>query len=405
MSNESNLLSALLKNRAAHDQVADKLAGVLSEQGSLVLKHAGDYYDRDVNAQSVAQDVLTNDIARSLSNPKHKELFSSLVEGLYNSEVSPANVLHDFMAVRREAAAASLASALVSGDDPTKALELIDVYSDLCAPSASEEDSGVLQAYDVGTLVKDNFDSSNLIKVYPKTLNDRLDGGVLRGHHIVVFARPEMGKTLMVVNMVYGFLRQNLRVLYVGNEEPVVDTALRIVCRLTELTKQEVHKDPAAAHAKAIEAGYGNVVLAGLAPGSPREIQKLITEYAPDVLVIDQLRNMNVGGGKDTGFTQQLEKAATAARRLGKSNDCLVISVTQAGDSASGKAVLEMGDCDSSNTGIPAQADVMIGVGASAEDETQGRRVISLCKNKRSGNHDFFAVGIDPQISRVRSLG
>lgn len=402
---ERTIISSCLKSRSAFESVADKLDGDISEQGAVVLKHAGSYYDRDVAASCVDKEVITNDVARSLSNPKHKELFATLISELFSLEVSPANVLHDFMAVKREAASARLASALVAGDDPEKALELIEEYSDTCTPASSDEgDSGILQGYDVNSLVADNFDNGSLIKVYPKSLNERLDGGVLRGHHIVVFARPEMGKTLMVVNMVYGFLRQNLKVLYVGNEEPVVDTALRIVCRLTDMTKHDVHADPAAAHEKAMEAGYGNVVLAGLAPGSPREIQRLMNEYKPDVLVIDQLRNMSVGGSKDAGFTQQLEKAATAARRLGKENDCLVVSVTQAGDSASGKAVLDMGDVDSSNTGIPAQADVMIGVGATADDEAQGRRVISLPKNKRSGNHEFFAVGIDPHTSTVRSL-
>ena len=64
-----------------------------------------------------------------------------------------------------------------------------------------------------------------------------------------------------------------------------------------------------------------------------------------------------------------------------------------------------MGDVDNSNTGIPAQADVMIGIGATSEDESQGRRVLSLPKNKRSGNHEYFAVNVDPQLSRVRSAG
>ena len=399
---ERNLLASCLRSRKAFEVVADKVSDALSEQGTLIMKHAAAYYDRDVDAQSIDTEVLTNELGRSLSNPKHKEMFTTLVKDLAGLEVSPDNVVHDYLAIQREAAGAKLASALIAGDNPEKATQLIEEYESWCSGELAEEEDDVLQAYDVRALVKDNFDDRALIKLYPKSLNDRLDGGALRGHHIVIFARPEMGKTLLTINLVYGFLRQNLTVLYIGNEEPVVDTALRMVCRLTERTKYEVHDNPEDAMKIAMDNGYGNVILASLSPGSPREIQKLITEYAPDVLVIDQLRNLSVG--KTEGFTQQLEAAATAARRLGKRNNCLTVSVTQAGDSASGKAVLEMGDVDNSNTGIPAQADVMIGIGATQEDEAQGRRVLSLPKNKRSGNHEFFAVGIDPSISLVRSL-
>jgi hypothetical protein len=149
------------------------------------------------------------------------------------------------------------------------------------------------------------------------------------------------------------------------------------------------------------EMGYDNWIAARMYPGSPAEIGALCEEYQPDILVIDQLRNIRM---KEDNYVQKLEKAASAARNLGKRYDCLVLSVTQAGDSASGKPVLDMGDVDSSNTGIPAQADVMVGIGCSEDDKDNGRRVLSLPKNKRSGNHDFFPVRIDPTKSRIISV-
>ncbi len=78
----------------------------------------------------------------------------------------------------------------------------------------------------------------------------------------------------------------------------------------------------------------------------------------------------------------------------------LTLSVTQAGDSASGKLVLETGDVDFSNVGIPAQADVMVGIGFDATFEAEGLRNISLPKNKISGRHENFPVRIVPQLSR-----
>ena len=63
-----------------------------------------------------------------------------------------------------------------------------------------------------------------------------------------------------------------------------------------------------------------------------------------------------------------------------------------------------MGDVDFSNTGIPAQADVMVGIGMDASLEAEGLRTISLPKNKVSGIHDNFPVRITPQLSRITSV-
>jgi hypothetical protein len=167
------------------------------------------------------------------------------------------------------------------------------------------------------------------------------------------------------------------------------------------MTRNEVLENPAEAEAKANASGYGLVVFAGLSPGTPTEIEELVVEHTPDVLIVDQLRNLNV---KEDNFVRALEKAASAVRNIGKRHHCVVISVTQAGDSASGKSVLDMGDVDNSNTGIPAQADVLLGIGMSSEDEARGFRVLSLCKNKPGGNHDFFPVAVEPAKSMVRSM-
>jgi archaellum biogenesis ATPase FlaH len=336
-----------------------------------------------------------------MSNPKHKEMFGTLVESIATEEVSASNVVHDFIEVKREAAGSRLASSLAAGSSAEKVRVHLDEYVKWEEATALEEDeSDIINGMSITELVGDT-DEKGLIKVWPISLNDRLDGGLLRGHHMLIFARPEMGKTLMMVNMMAGFVAQDLTVLYVGNEEPVRDTMYRLVSRLTGMNKGEIIGDQELADALARERGYENIYFKDATPGTPRQIQRWIDEVQPDVVIVDQIRNLNVN---EEHFVQKLEKAATAVRNLGKSNDVLMVSVTQAGDSASGKATLDMGDVDSSNTGIPAQTDVMVGVGATADDEASNRRILSLPKNKRSGRHEFFPVSIDPQLSNVRSI-
>ena len=115
-------------------------------------------------------------------------------------------------------------------------------------------------------------------------------------------------------------------------------------------------------------------------------------------MVIDQLRNIDVDS---ENRTQALEKAATEARNTAKKFDIPVISVTQAGDSASGRTILSRGDIDGSNVGMPATADLMLGIGCTMEMEQRNMRVLSFPKNKISGRHEPINITIDPLLSRV----
>lgn len=403
---ERKVLAAILRSKEAYNAIAGLVVeGTFTEQASVIWKAASRYYSRDGAAQSCDYEVVGGDIARSLKSPKHRETFAEILRDLQGLEVSPANIAHDFLAVRREAAGAKLASALVMNKEADEIEPLLEEYGktvQVCInelePDSSTE---ILQGLPLSEITK-TYSEGELIKLLPDALNRRLDGGLLRGHHVVIFARPEIGKTLFLINAVAGFLAQGLVVLYVGNEDPLADIVLRVVSRLANRNKFEVLADPSGAEEIARDNGYDNLILAGLCPGTPREIEALVEKYKPDVLIIDQLRNITVAN-REGNYTQQLEKAATAARNIAKRFGVLVLSVTQAGDSASGKGVLEMGDVDSSNTGIPAQADVMVGIGATQEDSQYGRRVLSLPKNKRSGKHEFFPVKIDAAKSMMWS--
>jgi archaellum biogenesis ATPase FlaH len=236
--------------------------------------------------------------------------------------------------------------------------------------------------------------------VWPPALNEVLDGGAKPGHHILVFAPTEMGKTLFVINAVAGFLKQGLRVLYCGNEDPAADILMRLMTRLTGMTKHEIRDNPTKAEKLLGERNWSKLTLASLAPGTFKQIHDLVDKYDPRVVVLDQLRNIAVDS---ENRTQALEKAATSARNLGKSKGLLVVSVTQAADSASGKTVLGRGDVDSSNVGIPGQCDLMIGIGADSSMEDQGLRILSLPKNKLSGKHTPIPVTFNYALSRIEA--
>ena len=398
---ERHVLSSSIKSREDFDAIAAHVGSTdLSEQGWIIWQCIEEYYGTDSAARHVDPDILAEYTARTVSADKHKEMFRALVRDVAAFDASPANVIDDLLATKRDVAGKRLASALLSGGDTDR---LLSDYTSLLTQDSFEtgNEVEVRIGLSVEELVADSFNPEGLIEVWPPTLNARLDGGVKPGHHIIVFARPEMGKTMAVIEMMAGFVSQGLTVLYVGNEDPIADINMRVVNRLSLMNKFEVLNNPVEADTKAREAGYDLLIMASLAPGTPREITALIEEHTPDVLVLDQLKNLNMFNDNKV---LALEEAAQQARNWAKRYSCVVVSVTQAGDSASGKAVLDMGDCDWSNTGIPGACDLIVGLGATERNLQRGELVISLPKNKISGRHEFFAVLADPTLSQLIPL-
>ncbi len=402
MSREQHILASTMKSREAYEQIESHVEhNDLTEQGWIIWQGIVQYYRADEACTTVDAGLLGEAVSRGMSADKHKDMFRSLVANLADFDTSPANVVEDLLAHKREVCGHELASALLTGGQVER---LIGEYESLRQRTTLEgegEDAEIYQGRDVEELCREGFDPEGLIQVWPPSLNARLDGGVKPGHHIVLFARPEMGKTMTVIDMMAGFLHQGLTVLYIGNEDPITDINMRVVNRLSLMNKFDVLNNPKEADRRCREKNYELLIMASLAPGTPREITSLIKAHAPDVLVLDQLRNLNMG---NDNFVQKLEEAATQARNWAKQYSCVVVSVTQAGDSASGKAVLDLGDVDYSNTGIPAQADVMIGLGANDKNLARGEIVMSLPKNKVSGKHEYFAVLTEPTLSQLIPL-
>ena len=395
---EKRLLAAALKERKAYEEIFSRiLPEQFSPLGQFVVGAVSDFYDRDTDAQHCERDTILGRLRVKLSNPKQLGAVEAYFAAVPD-EVSVPNLLADVRGFRLARLGDQIALGFANGEDSRKISELMNEFQEIHADDSPADDEEVFKGASVSGIIQSAFTSENQIKLLPKELNAKLDGGARPGHHVLVYARPEIGKTLFVINLTAGFLGQNLPVLYIGNEDPASDILIRMVCRLSKMVKADVLKNPDKAEALAREKGYDNLTIAALAPGNFFEIRKLVERYKPKVVILDQLRNLEV---YSDSRVQALEKAATEARNLAKRHGLVVVSVTQAGESAEGKAVLGRDDIDFSKTGIPAQVDLMIGIGADETMERHGIRTISLPKNKLSGNHDYFSVSINPQLGII----
>ena len=371
----------------------------LSDQAKIIYQLILEFYEQDSKAKSLDVDLLVSRISREF--PKQKDIFCSIIRDLPDKDaISTMNLLGEIAALRKERLGRELSQKLLANHSDG-VIELMEDYRGVeDALNAIENGDEVYQSKDIRELFS-SISNENKLRLWPKSLNDAVGGGALPGHNILVFGRPESGKSLFTLNLSGGLLHDGKKVLYIENEDVSEVVLTRLVARLTGMTAEEVEKDPNKAQKLANDSGYENFILKSVSPGTFYEIQSLIDRYKPDVVIINQLRNLYVG---NCPRVEQMERVATRARNLAKEYNIVVIGVTQAGDSADNKLVLEMGDIDFSNTGMPAQMDLIIGIGNNHNFEQNGRRMLSLPKNKLSGLHSYFPVAVDIKLSKIISI-
>lgn len=404
---ENLILSTALKGRRDfemfHKYIDPKR---WSREFQIVWEFVSSYYTRDREALYVDRGVLAEIIAGSVRNDKHLDKFMAMINQAYDMEVSGANVKEAVLMAKREELATALSMAIANGKDHN---DLLKEYTQLLAveevEAASDSSIETYTSDDIEALLLSDARREGVVPIYPKALGDRLEGGMQGSDSMILIARPEMGKTALNLTIATGAARDGFKVMVFNNEERVSRLYLRAISCITGMTSAEVRQDIYTARELAMERGFGNIIFKAMTPGSPNQIKAEIERHAEQhdtkLIIVDQLRNLLV---KAETKTNQLEEAAKAIRNIGKEMDIATISVTQAGDSAQDKSILDMGDVDSSNTGIPGACDVLLGVGANQVQKDQGIRILTPIKNKLSGDHEPFPTRINPFISKYVSV-
>jgi archaellum biogenesis ATPase FlaH len=398
---EHKLLAAFLRDRKDYDTAANHVdRREMSPLALAVLEEVDEYYGNDSEATSVDLDLFKRQLkARFEAVPKHLEKANDFMEAVINTDLSAANVVSTILDQKRAKTGIHLADALLA-QDRTRIQMYWQEYEELADKTALEQE--VEDEYVGATLdqLEERFNDDGAWNLKPDELGSRIKGGLRPGHSVVLAARPERGKTLFGIQIAAGFLIQGAKVLYIGNEDPVPDLIIRMISNLSNMTEEQMFADKEKAMERAYLSGYKNAVFVGLSPGTLYEVEAVIRKYEPDVVIVDQMRNLRADTENNT---QRLEVVARELRNMARRHRCVMVSMTQVGDSGRNKLVLDDGDIDGSNTGIPGACDVIIMIGSDETYEEQDLRMIKIAKNKRGGNHDNFTVSIKRDTSRVTS--
>lgn len=392
---EKQILQAALQSRKAFNIIRTLTkSGEFSDVSEEVFKYITKFYDTDLEAEQISIDLFKQILIQEI--PRHSDIIIKEIETY--TETSVPNLLEELTKLRKKAISEEIITELALRPNSESVLELMSNYQDVTIQEIADPVSVSDIARDV---LLDLSNTDNLIKIYPNVLNDVIDGGVIGGTHILVFARSNLGKTMFNINLARGMARDGHTVLHLINEEPKKQLLLRYINRCSGLTKSEVYSDIDRAVSIANENGLKNIFIEDINPGTFTEIRGLIDSIKPDVVILDQLRNLTV---KEDSRVNGLEKLATEARNLAKRYDIVVVSVTQAGDSASNKLVLTDSDIDSSKTGIPGQCDLIIGLGADNNQKEAGMRTLTVVKNKITSTHGYYPIRVVEDLSKIVSM-
>ena len=227
-------------------------------------------------------------------------------------------------------------------------------------------------------------------------------GGVGPGNLMIVFARPETGKTAFWVSLVsapYGFAEQGAKIHAFINEEPAVRTQMRAISCFTGLNKEQIVKDIDKAR-EDWDKIKDNITMIDTVDWSVDDIDSHCEKYKPDIIVIDQLDKVNVKG-TFARTDEKLRAIYTGAREIAKRRNCLVIAISQASADAHNRDHITFDMMENSKTGKAAEADLIIGIGnRTSNDPTNNTRVLNISKNKITGWHGDPSCLLNKYISR-----
>ena len=353
------------------------------------IKKAHEKYETNLTPEWVNQLYKTyNPVASSAATIN----IANLLDDIEHEDTPPDKLASDILSelFKKEKArqVADIAIGVINGEKNIK--ELVDFVDTFDKVDFINQDNFEEVEFDLDNILE--FTSTkNLFPFRLSSMNERIIGAG-RQHFVVLFARPEAGKTAFSVYQAAGYLQQGLKVAYFANEESAKRVYLRLLCSALEKTEADIRTSIKESK-KEFKDKYAHnlVMIDGIGMGI-EQVEDWVIKNKPDVVFIDQLDKLSVSGSFNRG-DERLGRLYTLAREIAKRNDCLVYGVTQCSAEGEGKSKLDYSMMAGSKTDKAAEADLIIGIGKKAQmNEEEMIRTFSIPKNKINGWHGFFGA-------------
>jgi replicative DNA helicase len=235
-------------------------------------------------------------------------------------------------------------------------------------------------------------------------------GSLREGDFGFIFARPETGKTTFLASEISKFLSQGSKpILWFNNEEQGHKVMLRIYQAFFGATLEQLYNNPRKFKQEFQEITAGRLYLYDSAMLHKKEIERAVNQHSPGIVVYDQIDKIK--GFNNDRDDLRLGSIYQWGRELAKNNHA-AIGVCQADGHAEGVRYLTMEHVANAKTSKQAEADFILGIGKTHDQETAYVRYLNICKNKLMGDkdsipdlrHGRFEVIIEPQVARYKDV-
>jgi hypothetical protein len=387
---DGKVLAACMASRHAYDAVRNNVdAEEFSPQFGAWWPLVERWYSVSVSETTIDREILREKGVSSLPQA-HLDTLVGWFDDLEPC-TSPANVVDHLLDGKRQLIGLRIQSAISAGNFDA----VHEAYADLRGLEVVAKD-GHDEDWDASEEnIFDPLSDENRILTGIPQVDARLR--LVRGDHLILIGRPNMGKTLMWIQLIAHLATEGRKVCVYENEESPSRTSLRTIARLLDRTSEQCRENQHLAFKAARERGFGNIRWRYAHPGSIRNLDRWLEAEKPDLFIVNQIRNIRT----DDSLVHSLESMGQEVRNLAGKHNAVGVSVTQAGESASGKAMLSMSDLDSSKTGLPGACDHIMAMGATEEMMATDRRMISFPKVKGESPEGFM-VTIDPSRSKFK---
>lgn len=230
-------------------------------------------------------------------------------------------------------------------------------------------------------------------------------GGIGSGVFALIAARPNSGKSLTSIHLCFGpkgWAEQGAKIVYLGNEEAIHRTKHRAICSWAGMGYKHSKMNPSEFKEKVAEFDEkfkDKVVFLHKSGMMYYDIEKLLDEHHPDILIIDQLDKLHVKG--DAPAHEKMRIVYTTMREYSVNYECAIIGVCQASEAAAGKKFFGFDALEHSKTGKAAELDLCICIGKEDLQEDNNMRYFYLAKNKLTGDESSGSFMINKELSRM----
>ena len=235
-------------------------------------------------------------------------------------------------------------------------------------------------------------------------------GSLRQGDFGFIFARPESGKTTFLASECSKFLDAAKQpIVWFNNEEQGSKVMLRIYQGYFGVKLDVLLANAAAYKTKFRDEVGERMLLVDNASIDRGTVERIVSKINPALVIFDQI-------DKVKGFKADRDDLVYGAiyqwaRELAKTY-APTIGVCQADGTAEGQKWLSMANVSNAKTSKQAEADWILGIGKTHDQNTEMVRYLNISKNKLAGDsdsiselrHGRFEVIIQPEIARYQDI-